>query len=223
MSDADVAQFLRLVAVGLIPGLLAIALHEAAHGFAAARLGDPTAERLGRVTANPFRHVDPLGTVIVPLLLLATTGTPFGWAKPVPVNPRNLRDPKGGMVLVAAAGPTANLLMAVGWVLAMVLGQGLGQSPGGAREFVVSMSQFGIQFNVLLAVFNLLPIPPLDGGRVLRGLVPEPLGRLLDRVEPWGLILVFALLYFGLLNRVLFPVIQRVTGLLFSLAGTLIR
>lgn len=219
MSDADVAQFLRLVAVGLIPGLLAIALHEAAHGFAAARLGDPTAERLGRVTANPFRHVDPLGTVIVPLLLLATTGTPFGWAKPVPVNLRNLRDPKGGMVLVAAAGPTANLLMAIGWVLVM----GLGQALGGAREFVVAMSQFGIQFNVLLAVFNLLPVPPLDGGRVLRGLVPEPLGRLLDRVEPWGLILVFALLYFGMLNRVLFPVIQRVTGLLYSFAGTLIR
>jgi Zn-dependent protease len=214
-----VAQFLRLVAVGLIPGLLAIALHEAAHGFAAARLGDPTAERLGRVTANPFRHVDPLGTVIVPLLLLATTGTPFGWAKPVPVNLRNLRDPKGGMVLVAAAGPTANLLMAIGWVLVM----GLGQALGGAREFVVAMSQFGIQFNVLLAVFNLLPVPPLDGGRVLRGLVPEPLGRLLDRVEPWGLILVFALLYFGMLNRVLFPVIQRVTGLLYSFAGTLIR
>lgn len=219
MSDADVAQFLRLVAIGLVPGLLAIALHEAAHGFAAARLGDPTAERLGRVTANPFRHVDPLGTVIVPLLLLATTGTPFGWAKPVPVNLRNLRDPKGGMVLVAAAGPAANLLMAVGWVLVTALGPAL----GGAREFVLAMSQFGIQFNVLLAVFNLLPVPPLDGGRVLRGLVPEPLGRLLDRVEPWGLILVFALLYFGLINRVLFPVIQRVTGLLFSLAGTLIR
>jgi Zn-dependent protease len=223
MSDADVAQFLRLVAVGLIPVLLAIALHEAAHGFAAARLGDPTAERLGRVTANPFKHVDALGTVIVPLLLLATTGTPFGWAKPVPVNLRNLRDPKRGMVVVAAAGPGANLLMAVGWMLLLVLGEGLGGALGGAGAFVVAMSQFGIQFNVLLAVFNLLPLPPLDGGRVLRGLLPEPLGRLLDRVEPWGLILVFALLYFGVLNRVLFPVIQRVTGLLFSLAGTLIR
>jgi Zn-dependent protease len=218
-----VAQFLRLGAVGLIPVLLAIALHEAAHGFAAARLGDPTAERLGRVTANPFKHVDALGTVIVPLLLLATTGTPFGWAKPVPVNLRNLRDPKRGMVVVAAAGPGANLLMAVGWMLLLVLGEGLGGALGGAGAFVVAMSQFGIQFNVLLAVFNLLPLPPLDGGRVLRGLLPEPLGRLLDRVEPWGLILVFALLYFGVLNRVLFPVIQRVTGLLFSLAGTLIR
>jgi Zn-dependent protease len=219
MSDADVAQFLRLVAVGLIPGLLAIALHEAAHGFAAARLGDLTAQRLGRVTANPFRHVDPVGTVIVPLLLLATTGTPFGWAKPVPVNLRNLRNPKGGMVLVAAAGPASNLLMAVGWVLVM----GLAPMLGGARDFATAMSQFGIQFNTLLAVFNLLPVPPLDGGRVLRGLVPESLGRLLDRVEPWGLILVFALLYFGMLNRVLFPVIQRVTGLLFSFAGALIR
>jgi Zn-dependent protease len=113
--------------------------------------------------------------------------------------------------------------MAVGWMLLLVLGEGLGGALGGAGAFVVAMSQFGIQFNVLLAVFNLLPLPPLDGGRVLRGLLPEPLGRLLDRVEPWGLILVFALLYFGVLNRVLFPVIQRVTGLLFSLAGTLIR
>jgi Zn-dependent protease len=109
--------------------------------------------------------------------------------------------------------------MAVGWVLVL----GLGKALGGAREFVVAMSQFGIQFNVLLAIFNLLPVPPLDGGRVLRGLVPESLGRLLDRVEPWGLILVFALLYFGMLNRVLVPVIQRVTGLLFSFAGALIR
>ena len=223
MAEADVAQFLRLVSVGLIPGLLAIALHEAAHGWAAARCGDRTAELLGRVTANPFRHVDPVGTVIVPLLLAATTGTPFGWAKPVPVNPRNLHDPKRDMVVVAAAGPTANLLMALGWTAVFVLGYGLGSALGSAREFVLAMGQFGIQFNVLLAVFNLLPLPPLDGGRILRGLVPEALGRSLDRVERWGLILVFALLYFGILNRVLLPLVQYVAGLLFSLAGALIR
>jgi Zn-dependent protease len=194
-------------------------LHEAAHGWTAARFGDRTAELLGRVTANPLKHIDPIGTVLVPLVLAFTTGTPFGWAKPVPVNARNLRDPKRHMIFVAAAGPLANILMGVAWAVVFAIAYYAGSGWGGVRQFLLSMGKFGIQFNALLAVFNLLPIPPLDGGRVLRGLVPESLGRYLDRVEPWGLILVMGLLVVGVLGQLVWPVAQQLADLLFSLTG----
>lgn len=219
MSEAEIAQVVRLLTVAIIPVLFGIALHEAAHGWAAARLGDRTAELLGRVTPNPLRHIDPVGTVLVPLLLAFTTGTPFGWAKPVPVNARNLRDPKRHMILVAAAGPLSNVLMAIGWALVFAVAYYAGSGWGGLRQFLLSMGNFGIQFNALLAVFNLLPIPPLDGGRVLRGLVPESLGQSLDRVEPWGLILVMVLLVVGVLGKVVWPVAGWLADFIFSLTG----
>jgi len=219
MSEAEIAQVVRLLSVAIIPILFGIALHEAAHGWAAARFGDRTAELLGRVTANPLKHIDPVGTVLVPLLLAFTTGTPFGWAKPVPVNARNLRDPKRHMIFVAAAGPAANILMGAGWAVVFAVAYYAGSGWGGPRQFLLNMGQFGIQFNALLAVFNLLPIPPLDGGRVLRGVVPESFGRTLDRVEPWGLILVMGLLVVGVLGRVVWPVAQWLADLLFSLTG----
>lgn len=215
----DIETAIRLLSAAAIPVLFAIALHEAAHGWAARRCGDRTAELLGRITINPLKHIDPVGTIVVPIVLGLLVGMPFGWAKPVPVNPGNFRKPRQDMVKVAAAGPGANLLMALGWAVLLVLVLSLGKLPGESRQFFLLMAQFGIQFNVLLAVFNFLPIPPLDGGRVLRGLVPETLGRRLDAVEPYGLIIVMGLLAVGLLGRVLSPAVSLVTDLILSLVG----
>lgn len=216
---SDPLAFLRTLTVAALPLLFAITLHEVAHGWAARRCGDRTAEMLGRLSLNPLRHIDPLGTVIVPLLMLAMGGFIFGWARPVPVNPRALRNPQRDMVAVAAAGPAANLAMALGWVVLFRFTQALGELPGALASFLQEMCGKGLYFNVLLAVFNLLPIPPLDGGRVLRGLVPVPAGRRLDALEPYGLIIVLALLAFGVLDRILGPMFFAVQDVVLWVAG----
>jgi Zn-dependent protease len=199
----DFNNLVQTLLVYALPVLFAITVHEAAHGYVARYLGDNTAYVLGRVTLNPLRHIDPIGTVVMPLLLLFSTaalpGGPFllGYAKPVPVSFGKLRHPKRDMVWVALAGPASNFIQAILWSLLL-----LGLLASGIQEaFFVQMARAGILVNLVLAVFNLFPVPPLDGGRVLAGLLPWRAGQVLARVEPFGFFIVLALMIPGLLNR----------------------
>lgn len=203
------------LAVWIVPVLFAITVHEVAHGWIARQLGDRTAQMMGRLTLNPLKHIDPVGTVLVPaMLLLLGGGILMGWAKPVPVVMRNLRRPRRDMALVAAAGPAANLLMALGWAvvtrLAVDYHLALEGDTGVIALFVLSAGVAGVFINTVLMVLNLLPIPPLDGGRVLAGLVPAAVSRGLDRMEPFGLIIVLVLLITGALGWVLLPAVNFV-------------
>jgi Zn-dependent protease len=220
----DLASFLTVFSVAAIPLVFAITLHEVAHGLVARHYGDRTAESLGRLSLNPLRHVDPVGTVLLPLLqLVFFKQVLFGWAKPVPVNPRWLNNPRGDMVKVALAGPAANIVMATFWagVLALVAGlSGAGGPSGTSLEWLAQMGFYGVTINVLLAAFNLLPVPPLDGGRVLaNGLPVGPVTRLLDRMEPWGLLIVVLLLVTNIAWTVLEPLMNLIESAIFALVG----
>ena len=206
MSVDRIAELIQTFTVYVIPVLFGITVHEVAHGWMARQFGDRTAEMLGRLTLNPVKHIDPVGTVIVPLLTLFTGGFLFGWAKPVPINPRNFRQPKRDMVVVALAGPGANLLMAIGWALVFKLTGIFAGVLGSSIVFFQSMAIIGTFFNCLLMIFNLMPIPPLDGGRVLRGLVPDSIGYRLDALERYGLIIVIGLIVLGFLGPVIYLV-----------------
>ena len=210
----------QLISVLVIPVLLAIIVHEVAHGWVAKQLGDPTAERLGRLTLNPIKHIDPIGTLLLPaLLVLLRTGFIFGWAKPVPITWENLRHPKRDMALVAAAGPAANFLMAVLWGLVLKISTLLPVTVAALSVPLQFMGLAGIVANVLLMVFNLLPLPPLDGGRVAVGLLPGPWARRLSQVEPYGFFILIALMYTGLLWVVVGPVADVVTWVVLTLSG----
>jgi Zn-dependent protease len=221
-----------IVAVWVLPVLFAITVHEVAHGYVARALGDRTAEMLGRLTLNPIKHIDPLGTILVPGLMLLLGGFLFGWAKPVPVAMRNLRNPKRDMALVAVAGPAANLLMAVAWAVVLKVCVVYHPSFGIVAVFGALMGAAGIFINLILMALNLLPIPPLDGGRVLVGLLPEPASSAVARIEPFGLFIVIGALALGVLGRLMAPVINAAlfvilelfglqTPLFFDLLGTL--
>ena len=217
LSSLSTAQ---LVSVLIIPVLFAIVLHEVAHGWIAKLLGDPTADRLGRLTLNPIKHIDPIGTILVPgLLVLFNTGFVFGWAKPVPVTWENLRHPKRDMALVALAGPGANLIMALMWALIAMLGGTLPANYSWAGDPLIFMGLGGILANVLLMVFNLLPLPPLDGGRVAVGLLPGPWAWRLSRVEPYGFFILLGLLLLGVLGTVVWPVADAVARLIGFVTG----
>ncbi|HEY1076941.1 MAG TPA: site-2 protease family protein [Fontimonas sp.] len=190
------------IAVWALPVLLAITVHEASHGYAARALGDNTASAAGRLSLNPLRHIDPVGTILLPAVLLAIGGFLFGWAKPVPVNMRNLRHPRRDMALVAIAGPLSNLLMALLWGLLLKFAVASGPAEGiwlGLRAMAIA----GIVINLVLMVLNLLPLPPLDGGRVLTGLVPESVARQFDRFERYGLVILLVLMFTGVLGQIL--------------------
>jgi len=189
--------------------ILSLSVHEAAHAWTADRLGDPTARALGRVTLNPLAHIDWIGTVLFPVIA-STTGAPLiGWAKPVPVNFHNLRAPRRDFAIIAAAGPASNLAQAV--LGAAVLA--LAFDPL-SMDLTARVLRFFVSLNVTLAVFNMIPVPPLDGGNVLSGLLPEEFARLIDRIRPWGFLVLYALLFTGVLRTVVFPISSRLFDLL---------
>ncbi len=190
---------IQIICVYAIPLIFAITLHESAHGWAAGRLGDPTATMLGRVTINPIPHIDPIGTIAVPgalLLMSALTGGGgllFGWAKPVPINPRYFRNPLKAMTITAAAGPLSNLLQMIFWALLLKALAAVGFYD----KFVISVCAAGISVNLMLMAFNLIPIPPLDGGRIVRGLLPRQAGMAFDKIEPYGFMILLVLMVGG--------------------------
>lgn len=214
---------IQTIAIWALPVLLAITLHEAAHGYVARHFGDPTAEQAGRITLNPFSHIDPVGTIAVPAgilalsILLGSSGMLFGWAKPVPVNFGRLRNPKADMLWVAAAGPFMNLLMAFGWaaVLKVVVSSGAGPY----TDALVQMSIAGITINAILMFLNLLPLPPLDGGRIAVSLLPDRLAWNFARIEPYGFPILLVLLFSGILGAILWPMIGAFRSLITTIFG----
>ena len=207
----------QVIAIYAIPVVLAITLHEASHGYVAMRFGDTTAYAAGRVSLNPFRHIDPVGTIALPLVLLAIgkllggSGILFGWAKPVPVNFANLRDPKRDMLWVAAAGPLSNLAMALVWAVA--LKAGVAAEGNDYALPLALMGAAGVFINIIIMVLNLLPLPPLDGGRILVSLLPHRAARAVSRLEPYGFAILIVLLFTGMLGVVLWPVINGAMSL----------
>jgi len=198
---------MTVIAVGVL--MISVIFHEVAHGYTAFRLGDPTARYAGRLTLNPLKHIDPFGTVILPLLLiLARFPYPVGWAKPVPVNPLLLRDPRRGMMLVGAAGPLSNVSLAL--VAAMILRT----VPVSRTPFLFDLLSIACYVNILLSVFNLVPVPPLDGSRVVAGLLPPELRKHYESLSPYGIFIILGLFYLGLMNRVILPLSDFIFSLL---------
>jgi len=210
-------NIVQQVAVYALPVIFAITLHEAAHGYVAKHFGDTTAYMLGRVSMNPLRHIDPIGTVLIPLLTLFLGGILFGWAKPVPVNFNYLRNPKKDMLWVALAGPGANLAMALGWAVVMKLANMMAGNPFSLPMALMGMA--GININVVLMVLNLLPLLPLDGGRIAVSLLPHSLAVPFARTERYGFFIVITLLVTGALGVVAGPLGNAVTALIEAVTG----
>lgn len=204
---ADFDELVRSFATWVIPALLAITLHEFGHAWAAWRLGDPTAKNLGRVSLDPVRHIDPVGTVLIPLLMvLLRAPFLFGWAKPVPVNYRRLRDHRWGVALVALAGPGANFIMMILWILAFKALAAVDESVGMPQaEFFLRVAVAGVQINAVLFVLNMLPIPPLDGGKITAELLPHKYATSFEKIEPYGLLILLALIYLRVFDAIFTP------------------
>ena len=210
-------QLIQTIALAAIPVLFAITLHEAAHGYVARHFGDMTAHQAGRISLNPLHHIDPFGTVILPLLTLWMGGILFGWAKPVPVNFAALRRPKQDMLWVAVAGPASNLVMAFGWALLYKLGLMFPENY--FADPMLGMAMWGIKINVVLMVLNLLPLPPLDGGRVAVSLLPHRQAFQLAKIEPYGMFILIFLAMTPVLSLILSPLIGLMFKLLSSIFG----
>ena len=205
----DIANIIQTIAIYALPVLFAITVHEAAHGYVARHYGDNTAAMLGRVTLNPLKHIDPIGTIAMPLFLyIATQGAfLFGYAKPVPVNFGRLKNPRRDMILVALAGPASNLGQALLWGAGYVLLQGAGMQ----EPFFLGMCRAGVLVNVIMFVFNLFPLPPLDGGRIVTGLLPPKAAMTYSRVEPWGFFIVMGLVVAGVISNLWMRPLMSVT------------
>lgn len=203
--------FIQKIAIYALPIIFAITVHEASHGYVARFFGDMTAHYQGRITLNPLRHIDPIGTILVPALTLLVGGILFGWAKPVPVDFSRLRNPKRNMMWVAAAGPASNFVMAIMWALIYNFADLI---PANLTTPLRLMAQAGILINVVLMVLNLLPLPPLDGGRIAVSLLPSHLAARYARIEPYGFFILLALLFTGLLSMIMGPFIYAFVGLI---------
>ena len=216
-------SLIQKISVFAIPVIFAITLHEAAHGYVARHFGDMTAAAMGRITANPLKHIDPVGTILVPLLILLTSkllgggAILFGWAKPVPVNFSRLRRPKQDMLWVAAAGPGINFVMATFWALMIQLGHALGS--GFASAPLILMGAAGVFINVILMALNLIPLPPLDGGRIAVSLLPMKQAMQFARIEPYGLFILLGLMFTGILGIILWPLISLFISLIAFVTG----
>ncbi|MBT9567312.1 MAG: site-2 protease family protein [Thiobacillus sp.] len=216
-------SLIQKIAVFALPVIFAITLHEAAHGYVARYFGDTTAAALGRITLNPIKHIDPVGTILVPLVILIASkllmggGILFGWAKPVPINFGQLRRPKQDMLWVAAAGPGVNLLMAILWALVIQVGYALGS--GFASAPLILMGAAGVFINVILMALNLIPLPPLDGGRIAVSLLPVRQAIQFSKLEPYGLFILLGLLFTGILGFILWPLISFFVSLVAVLTG----
>jgi Zn-dependent protease len=203
---------IQYFAISIIPVLLAITVHEASHGYAAKFFGDKTAFFLGRITLNPLKHIDPIGTILIPgVLLLLSAPFLFGWAKPVPVNFANLHNPKKDMFWVALAGPGSNFLMAIIWTILFGIFQSLQLS---SSVFLIGMAQVGIVVNLVLMLLNLLPIPPLDGGRIAVSILPNPWSYRLANIERYGMFILIFMIMSGLLSAILLPLLRFFQGAL---------
>ena len=216
----DISQSLVQISVLALPVLFAITLHEAAHGYVARHFGDLTAYQAGRISLNPLRHIDPVGTILVPLVMFLTAGFLFGWAKPVPVDFGRLRRPKQDMLWVAIAGPASNLFMAILWIIIAKLA--LSSSGGTVAAWFLAMAQAGITINVVLMVLNLIPLPPLDGGRVAVSLLPHPYAYRFAKIEPYGMFILIGLLLLEFNTPgglILSPLVEFSKRLLLSLFG----
>jgi Zn-dependent protease len=211
---------IQKIAVWILPVIFAITVHEAAHGWVAKKYGDNTAAMQGRLTINPIKHIDLFGTIILPgLLLLTGTGFIFGWAKPVPVDARNFKKPLHDMAIVALAGPVSNLLMALGWAMIARIGMTIGASAENVSLPLIYTGIAGISINLVLALLNLLPIPPLDGSRILTGILPHRLAWRYNQLERYGFIILLILLYTKILNAILAYPMYLAQNLFFSIAG----
>ncbi len=211
------ASFIQKITVYAIPLIFAITLHEAAHAFAARYFGDATAYMLGRMTLNPLKHIDPIWTILVPIVTLLFTPFVFGAAKPVPVNFGGLRNPKRDMIWVAAAGPLANLAMMITWAVAGKIAINLPESD--PVVFLALMAQAGIFVNALLMIFNLFPLLPLDGGRILTGLLPNRLAYAFSRTEPYGMFILIALMLSGIIGKFLWPLVEISMKSIYAIIG----
>jgi len=207
-------SIIQKIVIYALPVIFAITVHEAAHGYVAKYFGDMTAFNEGRISLNPIRHIDPFGTILLPALTIMLGGILFGWAKPVPVNFSRLRNPKKDMLWVAAAGPASNFIMAVFWAVAFKLSLG---APDAIAYPLALMGKAGVSINVVLMVLNLLPLPPLDGGRIAVSLLPHHLARPFAQLERYGFIILIALLFTGILGKILDPFISAANRLIFGL------